>query len=167
MSYQYDVLLKDGTVVDPVNHKKGPLDVAVAKGKIAEIAPEISPALAKECFYVKDRYVVPGIIDLHVHVSSWLGGRFGHRMMALAGVTTGLDMSGPVGSVLDIAGKYGVGLNLACLQYVRNGRTVKSNNPNKAELEALLHISLKRGRIGTKNFGRALSLDIGSDRPNN
>ncbi len=33
MSYQYEVLLKNGTVVDPVNHRKGALDVAIANGK--------------------------------------------------------------------------------------------------------------------------------------
>jgi hypothetical protein len=81
---------------------------------------------------------VPGIIDLHVHTSSWLGGRFSHKMMAQAGVTTALDMAGPIESVLDIARDYAVGLNLACVQYVRPGHTVKTTDSDRGELEELL-----------------------------
>ena len=50
-------------------------------------------------------------------------------MMALAGVTTALDMSGPVDSVVEMARDHGVGLNLACLQYVRPGYTVETTDP--------------------------------------
>ena len=46
-------------------------------------------------------------------------------MLAQAGVTSALDMSGPVDSVLDIAKDYGVGINLACIEYVRPEHTVK------------------------------------------
>ena len=35
------------------------------KGKIVEIAPEISETLALENFDVAGLYVVPGIIDIH------------------------------------------------------------------------------------------------------
>ena len=58
-------------------------------------------------------------------------------MMAQAGVTTALDMSGPIDSVLDIARDYGVGLNLACINYVRPGHTVTDTNPREGELETL------------------------------
>lgn len=153
MSYQYDLLFKNGTVVDPANGRKGFLDVAIINGKVAEVGPDIDFSHAQQWFDVKDLYVVPGIIDLHVHTSSWLGGRFSHRMMAKAGVTTALDMAGPIESVLDIAGDYGVGLNLACLQYVRPGHTVKGTDPDRGELEDLLRGCLERGAIGFKILG--------------
>ncbi len=153
MSYQYDVVLRNGMVVDPVNGRKGVLDVAIANGKVAEIAPDIDFSLAQEWFDVGDFCVVPGIIDLHVHTSSWLGGRFSHKMMARAGVTTALDTAGPIEDVLDISRDYGVGLNLACLQHVRPGHTVKGADPDRGELEALLRISLESGAIGLKILG--------------
>ena len=125
MGTKYDKLLKGGIVVDPVNRPTGVADVAVSRGKIVEIGPDLDPALAGESIDVTGRHVLPGIIDLHVHVSAWLGGGYGHRMMALAGVTTALDMSGPVNSVVELARSQGAGLNLAALQYVRRSMEVR------------------------------------------
>ena len=87
MSYQYDVLLQNGTVVDYASDREAVMDVAVVDGKIAEIAPELNPTQARDVFDVSGQHVVPGIIDLHTHFSSWVGGRYGHKMLALAGVT--------------------------------------------------------------------------------
>jgi Amidohydrolase family len=150
---KYDKLLKGGVVVDPVNRTTGMADVAVAGGKIVEIGPDLDPAMAEKCIAVDGKYVLPGIIDLHVHVSSWLGGGYGHRMMALAGVTTALDMSGPVDSVVALARQYGAGLNLAALQYVRPGHTVADTDPGTDELEDLLHGAMAQGAYGLKILG--------------
>jgi dihydroorotase-like cyclic amidohydrolase len=153
MPPQHDILLKGATVVDPVNNRHAVMDVAVAGGRIADILPEMDPGLADESIDVSGFYLIPGIIDLHVHASSWLGGRYGHKMMALAGVTTALDMSGPVDSVVDMAKDFGVGLNLACLQYVRPGYTVQSTDPDRLEMEKLLAASRAMGAIGLKILG--------------
>ena len=153
MSYKYDLILKNGTLVDPVNGRNGPADLGIKEGKVLEVAPELDPTLALDSFDLRGKHLVPGIIDLHVHASAWLGGRFGHKMLALAGVTTALDMSGPVESVLDIAAGHGVGLNLASLHYVRPGHTVKDTDPNKAELDALLARSMEQGAYGFKILG--------------
>lgn len=153
MPPRHDILLKNATVVDPVNIRNAVMDVAVADGKIVEITTEMNPELAREWVDLSGFYLIPGIIDLHVHASSWLGGRYGHKMMALAGVTTALDMSGPVDSVVDLAKNYGAGLNLACLQYVRPGYTVKTTNPDRSEIEKLLAESRAKGAIGLKILG--------------
>lgn len=129
------------------------MDVTVAGGKIAGIAPDIDPTLAGELFDVRGYYVVPGIIDLHVHVSAWLGGGWGHKMLAEAGVTTALDMSGPVESVVDIARGHGVGLNIACIQAVRPGETVRDADPGREELRTVLEGALRKGAIGLKLLG--------------
>ena len=153
MSHRYDALLKNGTVVDPVGAHEGIMDVAVAGGQIAEIAPDIDPSLAEELFDVRGFHVVPGIIDLHTHASAWLGGKWGHKMMAEVGVTTALDMSGPVDSVLDIAREHGVGLNIACIEYVRPEHTVRGNDPGREELQTVLETALRKGAIGLKLLG--------------
>lgn len=153
MTYKYDVILKGGTVVDPVTKLNEIQDVGIKDGKIIEIKESINPCLAEESFELAGYYVMPGIVDLHVHSSAWLGGRYGHKMLAQAGVTSALDMSGPVDSVLDIARDYGVGINLACIEYVRPGHTVKVNDPDNEELSNLVDNCLNRGAIGIKLLG--------------
>lgn len=140
-------------MIDPVNRCSGLSDIGITSGKIAEVAEDLDPSSSAQFFDVKGLHVLPGLIDLHVHVSSWLGGGFGHRMMAEAGVTTALDMSGPVESVLELAREHGAGLNLACLQYVRPGHTVRNINPERGELEELLQDALVRGAYGLKILG--------------
>ncbi len=153
MSVTYDLILKGGRVIDPVNEKDDMLDVAIVGGLIADIAEDIDPTMAGECFEVKDKYVIPGIIDPHVHASAWIGGRFAHSMMARAGVTTALDMSGPVEGVLETARDCGAGLNIASIQYIRPGDTVKGPDPDNAELKTLLETALRQGAIGLKLLG--------------
>ncbi len=153
MPKRYDLLLKNGVLVDPVNRKTAVTDVAVQGGKIVEIAPELDPSFAKDSLDMKGNYILPGIIDLHVHASAWLGGQFAHTMMAHAGVTTALDMSGPIDSVLKIASNKGVGLNLACIEYVRPSHTVENSNPSKQDLKKLLDSAMKQGALGLKLLG--------------
>ena len=52
MSYKYKFVLKNGTVVDPANQRNGVMDIAVAGDQIAEVAEEIDPTLARDCFDV-------------------------------------------------------------------------------------------------------------------
>ncbi|MCC6167718.1 MAG: amidohydrolase/deacetylase family metallohydrolase [Caldilineaceae bacterium] len=65
---QVDLLLKNGHTIDPLNSIDGKMDVAIAGGKIAAVAPDINPALAKKVVDVAGHYVTPGILDIHVHV---------------------------------------------------------------------------------------------------
>jgi hypothetical protein len=102
---------------------------------------------------VSGKIVMPGIIDTHVHLSSWLGGRFGHKMLAISGVTTAFDFAGPIDSVLRSSKKYGKGLNICALNYVRPEYTIKTTNPNILELEELLINSLNKGALGYKLLG--------------
>lgn len=152
-AYPYDIVLKNGCVVDPVNGRHGRFDVAVAGGRIAAVAPDLDPSKAPQSFDLTGRHVLPGIIDTHVHVSPWIGGRFGHKMLASAGVTTALDVAGPIEGVLDIARDHGVGLNLGCIHYVRPGHTVEGENPGDAELDALLDSCMTGGALGVKILG--------------
>ena len=64
----YDLLLKGGRVIDPRNGRDGVMDVAVAGGKIAQVAPDIPAARAKKVIAVGGLYVVPGLVDLHSHL---------------------------------------------------------------------------------------------------
>lgn len=150
---KYDVLLKNGLVIDYATDTAKMADVAVKDGKIARMDTGIDAADAAELFDLEGMTVMPGIIDSHVHVSSWLGGAAGHKMLAKAGVTTALDMSGPAESVYDLMLSHGVGINIATIEYVRPGHTVSSSDPGKDEIAALLTKIMKQGSIGVKMLG--------------
>ena len=158
MTVKYEVLLKHGWAVDPASGLDGLVDVAIAEGRIVEIGPDLDPTRATDVLDVARRHVVPGIIDLHTHVSEWLGGRFGHKMMARVGVTTALDMAGPVDGVLRSLRDYGTGLNIACIEGIRPGVNVRNNNPDRAELETMLAHALRGGAIGLKIRGGHMPL---------
>jgi dihydroorotase len=68
IAQEIDILLKNGHVIDPANNINARLDVAIADGKIFQVAPSIAPNKAKKVIDVTGLYVCPGLIDIHTHV---------------------------------------------------------------------------------------------------
>jgi dihydroorotase len=64
----FDLVIRNGHVIDPRNGIDGPMDVAVANGKIAEVSRTIDAARARRVADATGLYVIPGLIDLHAHV---------------------------------------------------------------------------------------------------
>ena len=64
---EIDLLLKGGHVIDPKNQINSKMDVAITNGKIYQVAPNISAQKAKTVVDATGLYVVPGLIDMHVH----------------------------------------------------------------------------------------------------
>ena len=69
----YDLLLRGGHVIDAKNKIDGVMDVAIKDGRIARVAPGLSPKDAIKTIDAKGLYVTPGLIDLHVHVYNGTG----------------------------------------------------------------------------------------------
>jgi dihydroorotase len=63
-----DLIIRDGRVIDPANHVDGIRHVVVRDGKIFEVAERIEPAAGAEVVDAKGKWVLPGLIDLHVHL---------------------------------------------------------------------------------------------------
>ena len=62
----YDYLIKNGLVVDGTGRPAVKADVAVKGDKVARIAPAIDEPAA-QVYDAAGRYVIPGLIDPHVH----------------------------------------------------------------------------------------------------
>ena len=91
-----DLVIKDGAIVTPQGVHEGD-DIAVVKGEIVAIDRRGSFSDARDVVDASGKYVLPGIIDGHVHFRE-PGATYkedfesGSRAAAAGGVTTVLDM---------------------------------------------------------------------------
>ncbi|MFF3669350.1 amidohydrolase family protein [Microtetraspora malaysiensis] len=145
---EYDILLRGGRVIDPAAGIDRVADVAVAGGKVEAVGPDLA-GHAATVIDVAGRYVIPGLVDLHVHIPDHAGGGAGHAMLARAGVTTALDLSGPVTGVLTAAAKSGVGLHIAAVEAFRPGQQLPAR-PTRTEIRRAVERVLAAGGIGVK-----------------
>jgi dihydroorotase len=102
---QLDLLINDGTVVDPKNDVNEVMDVGIAGDTIAVVAENVSPDRAEQVVDASGHYVTPGLIDIHGHVfhgteeDAYLSNSYSalkpdaHTFRA--GTTTIVDVGGP------------------------------------------------------------------------
>jgi dihydroorotase len=62
-----ELLIKGGHLVDPGGYREGMFDILVRDGVVAEVAEHITAEDA-EVIDATGKYVMPGFIDLHVHL---------------------------------------------------------------------------------------------------
>ena len=148
----WDLLLKNALVIDPINAIHGTKDVAIENGKIAEISDQL-PGKAHHIDDWTGHVLIPGIIDMHTHLRTLWGSPHGQRMVALAGVTTAMDMAGPLDNILDSIPTSGAGINMAILQQATAPFTFATNRPSHAEQEKMICDSLSHGALGIKLLG--------------
>lgn len=63
---KYDVVIKNGTIIDPKRKKSTIANIGILNGKIREITREEMEGNAE--LDVSGKIVCPGIIDIHAHV---------------------------------------------------------------------------------------------------
>lgn len=63
----YDILVKDGHVIDPKNGIDGVLDIAISADTVARVAENIPEQEAAKVVDASGLYVTPGLIDMHSH----------------------------------------------------------------------------------------------------
>ena len=71
----FDLLLKGGHLIDPKNDIDGPMDLAIARGKVAAVAPDIPVDRAERTVDVSGLCVTPGLVDIHTHLYATPGNR--------------------------------------------------------------------------------------------
>ena len=93
----YDLILQGGHVICPASGLDGVMDVAIADGKIAQVAKSVIPSSAKSVIDVRGKIVLPGMIDTHAHIYRYVTGRFGldaDMVGVQSGVTALIDQGG-------------------------------------------------------------------------
>ncbi|MFC3226445.1 amidohydrolase/deacetylase family metallohydrolase [Marinibaculum pumilum] len=95
---QYDIVIANGTLVDPAAGRNGRFDIAITGDRIAAVEPDLSAATAGQRIDAAGQLVIPGMIDTHAHVYQHVTGRFGLNpdlVGVRSGVTTLVDQGGP------------------------------------------------------------------------
>lgn len=93
-----DIVIKNGTIV--TDSDLFPADIAIQGEKIAAIAPNITPAQGSKVIDAAGCYVMPGGIDVHVHLQLPFCGSFsrddfenGTKAGACGGLTSVIDFA--------------------------------------------------------------------------
>ena len=104
----YDIVLKNGRVIDPETYFDKVCNVGIKDGNVAAISED--PLSGKEETDVTGMIVSPGFIDLHCHSQNIPS----NRMQAFDGVCTALELEAgvlPVGEFYDNCAKEGRPIN--------------------------------------------------------
>ena len=162
---KYDLILKGGRILDPASGTDGVRDVAVRRGRIEAVAPELDPALASDVINLNalggpsrgPLWVMPGMIDCHIHVAGEFPGISdcspGLRMAVEAGATTALDMGGTMDRLIDGVRRRGCGLTVGSLLMLKPGATLPRDDPPPGVVRRVLGDALKAGALGMKVWG--------------
>ncbi|MDR4945434.1 allantoinase AllB [Neobacillus cucumis] len=137
---RYDLIIKNGNVVFRDAVKKS--DIAIQNGKIAAIAEKLDGP-ADQILDAAGQYVMPGMIDTHVHIcepgrTEWEGFESGTKALAAGGTTTYVDM--PLNALPATTTKKALGLKLEAakgknyIDYALYGGLVPGNLENLEEL---------------------------------
>jgi N-acyl-D-amino-acid deacylase len=101
---KYDVLIKDGFVVDGTGGSWYRADVGVRDGKIVEVCKNLPASGSERIIDAKGLVVCPGFFDMHTHSEIWYFARPRWEVKILQGVTSeincqcGWSHSGPLKS---------------------------------------------------------------------
>jgi len=152
MTAPASLVIRAGRVVDPASNLDALMDVVVRSDKVADVVPcgQAAMLAADRVIDASGKYVLPGIIDLHVHLSSRYSGPVAHKMLARAGVTTALDMGAAPADALATAASHGAGLNVGSLGGLVPGGNLPDRDPSRAAIRRALDECLDGGSLGIK-----------------
>lgn len=145
-----NIILKHGRIVNPIEGNSKIGDLKVSGATIEEISNTVFLCRGDTVIDVSDKLVMPGLVDIHVHISHCPDGHF---MLAKAGVTTALDVAGFPDEIIDGFHKCGCGLTLGFLYPLIPGKTLSSNDPSIEEIEKTISYALENGALGVKILG--------------
>ncbi|MCH2306240.1 MAG: amidohydrolase/deacetylase family metallohydrolase [SAR202 cluster bacterium] len=90
----FDLLLKNGRVIDPANEIDDDLDVGISGTIIGAVEKSIDPSRSKKTIDASGLIVSPGLIDLHAHFWGYEWSVMPDELCLSTGVTTAVDAGG-------------------------------------------------------------------------
>jgi dihydroorotase len=144
----YDLVIRNGRLIDPAAGLDGRFDVAFQAGRVAAVAPALDgPAL--EDLDARDCIVAPGLIDLHVHIYAGVShyGIAPDPTCLARGVTTAVDAGSAGAATFDGLRRYIIEVSAtrlyALLNISRIGLVTGAElDPPVGELDDLRHLNV-------------------------
>ncbi len=164
----FDLVLKNGFVIDPANSVMSKLNIGIADGRIAAVASEdLSGKKELDC---SGLIVAPGFIDMHMHEDpiNETGMDFDHcisECMLRMGVTTAIGGNcglGPIDPLkyLELADKQGYPVNIGLLSSHDNLRKKFGSFDKYSSIEETTIIEM-REQLKKELVGGMLGLSFG------
>ena len=154
----YDTVIKGGRVLDPANKTDAVLDVGINHGRIDLMGEGLKASAGGRTINAAGRWIIPGHIDTHAHVSSAgeeanVDRALGLAMLAESGTTTCLDLLGTPESLSDGIRRLGAGINVAGVMALIPHLTIPKDDPPIAMMRDVVSDALTRGAVGVKMIG--------------
>ncbi len=143
---RYDLVLKNGTLIDPAQQLHTRCDVAFADGKVAAVGVNLPTDRATQVIDCTGQLVTPGMIDLHVHVFwgvTHLGIEADPHLIA-KGVTTAVDAGSAGADTFPGFRKYVIDVSATRLFATLNISAQGMLNPDVGELDDIRFASVPR-----------------------
>ncbi|WP_306766052.1 allantoinase AllB [Paenibacillus sp. IHB B 3415] len=143
MEESYELIIRNGDVVLPGEVRK--LDIGVKDGRIAALGEALHGSPATTIIDAAGQYVLPGMIDMHVHFNEpafghWEGFRSGSASLAAGGCTCYADMplngNPPTVNIEALRLKTEAAAGNSAVDYVLWGGLVPGNLEDLEELAA-------------------------------
>ena len=160
----YDVLVRNGTVLDGTGAAGVRADVAIVGHRIVRVSSTpLDPADASRVIDATGLIVAPGFIDLHTHLEPLLQlpGAESHVRQGVTLALGGPDGGGPwpFGAYLDTADRAGLGINVAFLTGHNTIRKEVMGTVNRAPTAA--ELAKMRAMVATAMNEGAFGLSTG------
>ncbi len=143
----FDMIIKNGLVVSPAGCSQ--TDIAIRDGKIAALGKSDDFGEAAKIIDANGKYVMPGIIDGHVHIAAPFMGCTGpldfysaSKAAALGGVTTIIDFTNtmPGDSVLKKIEDRKKEMQIAAIDYSIHAKIVEANAEILSEIKDIVSL---------------------------
>lgn len=166
---QPNLVLTSARVLDPATGTDAVQDVSVADGAIFDVGADLDAPPSAEMIDLAGRWLIPGMIDTHVHVAGDLEGvtdpGIGLRNVVEAGATTVIDLGGRIETLVEGVRKHGAGANVGGLAMMKPGVTLPDDDPSPAVVRSTVGSALAGGQLGVKMWGGyyPFSMDVTAD----
>ena len=151
---RFDTVVKNGILVDPGTGSQSRADVGVKNGVIEEVTKEISEREASMTIDAKGKMVLPGLVDLHVHVFEGVShyGINADQYCLKSGATTVLDAGSAGADTFHGFRKYVIDVSETRIFAMLNISSMGMISPVVGELEEIRFADVQKAvRVCEKN----------------